>query len=386
MHLLRTISCLLHFALTIIQAKAYARARGRPRTLDESDRGQFTHNQFVDDCNSFPFSNAIHPLLLAGFVFLNVLVMLLMVNYVPSYYHRLCRKVNSDVNSNIYLKLYWGCALVFFILSMALHLLEMGMYMLYTCLLFRKLGYLVILYLVTCISTKLLVTVVELIVCAFVCKRNPITVHIPFHWCTTNVLFCCCCCCCCSSTRKSKVVQTLALWGIMAFVQHITASLIPVGSAIISQTAEILSILALFASTVFCIIMFVVHLLHQGRVAGCQQTAAFCMRVFAIVLFIGLAVVLVTLHLMFLAAGVEFSLHDLLGSLIPSVILSAVGWYVQTRLPKKKPAEQHQAKGAETMVVQGAGVLETVVVHRNAPDWNSSESDGEQTPLFRNTN
>ena len=328
----------------------------------------------LDDENN---SKDIHGLLLAGFVFLNVLVMLLVVTFIPRYYHMLCRKVNSDINSNIYLSFYWGCALVFFILSMALYLLDVVWYVVMCYLLEMCSTELAIRHLVTCISTRFVVTVVELIVCAFVCKRNPITVHIPFQKCTTNVLFCCCCCCCCSTHLKSKVVQTLALWGIMVFVQHITASLIPVCFAIISRPAEVLSVLALIASTVFCIIMFVVHLLHQGRVAGCQQTAAFCMRVLAIVLFLGLAVVLVTLYLLLLAAGVEFSFGGLLGSLVPSVILSAVGWYVKKRLLKKKSADQHQAKGA--------GVLETVVVHRNAPDWNS-ESDGEQTPLFRNTN
>ena len=184
---------------------------------------QYTYT--LDDYNTFSFSKAIHRLLLAGFVFLNVLVMLLMVTFIPSYYHMLCTKVNSDVNSNIYLSFYWGCALVFFILSMALFLLDLMVYVWLCsdseiCSTELAIG-----YLVTCISTRFVVTVVELIVCAIVCKRNTITVPIPFQKCTTNVLFCCCCCCCCTSTLKSKAGQTLALWGIVVFVQHITASL-----------------------------------------------------------------------------------------------------------------------------------------------------------------
>ena len=351
---------------------------------------QYTYT--LDDYNTFSFSKAIHRLLLAGFVFLNVLVMLLMVTFIPSYYHMLCTKVNSDVNSNIYLSFYWGCALLFFILSMALFLLDLMVYVA-LCYLFEMCSTeLAIGYLVTCISTRFVVTVVELIVCAIVCKRNTITVPIPFQKCTTNVLFCCCCCCCCTSTLKSKAGQTLALWGIVVFVQHITASLFPVCFAIISRPAEILSVLALIASTVFCIIMFVVHLLHQGRVAGCQQTAAFCMRVFAIVLFLGLAVMLLTLYLMFLAAGVEFSFGSFLGSLIPSVILSAAGWYVKTKFLNTKSIEDPisieltqpiapnpTTKPDQHGTTRGDSILETVVIHRNVPEL---ESDEKRTPLL----
>ena len=163
--------------------------------------------------------NRISHLLLAGFVFLNVLVMLLMVRFVPGYYHKFVSRVNGDVNTrHTSLSFYWGCALVFFFLAMALH--SMDLWMFYAlCIeltvsdspLFNDFT----VSLITCFSTTFVVMVVELIVCVFVCKRNTITVDIPFQRCTTNVLFCCCCCCCCSSNLKSKVVQTLALWGIM---------------------------------------------------------------------------------------------------------------------------------------------------------------------------
>ena len=342
---------------------------------------------------------------MAGFVFLNVLVMLLMVRFIPGYCQTFVRKVhNSDVNSNtrhVYLSLASTgdrCALVLFFLAMVLCLFDLWLSILY---LFN--GNFITLVICTCISTKLVVTVVEVIVCAIVCKRNPITVHIPFQWCITNVLFCCCCCCCCSTHLKSKVVQTLALWGNMVFVQHITASLIPVCHAIILQPAELLSILALFASTVFCSIMFVAHLLLLGhekkgkdKETGYQERTAVCVQMVAIALFIGLAIVMISVYLLFLADGFEFSgLGGFVGSLIPSVILSAAGWYVKTRFldtkstPDPNQLTQPTALNPTTEPDQhGAtddGVLETAVVHRNAPD-RYLESDGERTPLVRNTN
>ena len=68
-------------------------------------------------------------LFLAGFVFLNVLVILLMVRFVPGYYHRFVSRVNGDVNArHASLSFYWGCALVFFFLAMGLHLLDLGLY------------------------------------------------------------------------------------------------------------------------------------------------------------------------------------------------------------------------------------------------------------------
>ena len=346
--------------------------------MDESDRGKVIQVESTSHYYYDPHSKVIDRLLVAGFVFLNVLVMLVMVRFIPSYYHKFVRRVNSEVNSNtrhVYLSFYWGCALVPFFMAMVLCLFDLTVYIVFLTVRGPNK-----LYLWTCISIKFVVTVVELIVCAIVCKRNPITVHIPFQWCITNVLFCCCSYCCCSSTRKSKVVQTLALWGIMAFVQHITASLIPIGFAIISQPKETLSIIALIASTVFCTIIMVAHLLHLGKVSGHKKRVAFCTQIFAVALFIGLAVVLIATYILLLDSGYELGLGGFLGSLVPSVILSAVGWYVQARLLKNKSGDQHLAKGA--------GVLETAVpvIHQNAPDWNSSESDREQTPLFQNTN
>ena len=219
----------------------------------------------------------------------------------------------------------------------------------------------------------------------FVCKRNPITVDIPFQKCTTNVLFCCCFCCCCSSNLKSKVVQTLALWGIMVVVQHITASLIPLCFTIVLQPAEILSVLALAASTLFCTIIFVSHLLHLRQVAGHLQKIAFCIQMFAIVSFIGLAIVSLAVYLQFLRDGVEVNgLGGFLGSLVPSIILSAVGWYVKTKFLDTKTSAADPQPTASNLTTE-PDRLETVVVHRNAPVWNS-DSDGEQTPLLRHTN
>ena len=319
-------------------------------------------------------------LLLAGFVFLNVLVILLMVRFVPGYYHRFVSRVNGDVNArHTSLSFYWGCALVLFFLAMALHLVDLGLYIyIYIALYHRDNA------VKTCFSIKFVAVVAELVVCVFVCKRNPITVDIPFQKCTTNVLFCCCFCCCCSSNLKSKVVQTLALWGIMVVVQHITASLIPLCFTIVLQPAEILSVLALAASTLFCIIIFVSHLLHLRQVAGHLQKIAFCIQMFAIVSFIGLAIVSLVVYLQFLRDGVEVNgLGGFLGSLVPSIILSAVGWYVKTKFLDTKTSADPQP--AASNLTTEPDRLETVVVHRNAPVWNS-DSDGEQIPLLQHTN
>ena len=316
-------------------------------------------------------------LLLAGFIFLNVLVMLLMVRFVPGYYHKFVSRVNGDVNTrHASLIIYWGCALVLFFVAMALHLVDSVMYFVY--------GFFGDNALKTCFFTKFVAVVTELVVCVFVCKRNTITVDIPFQKCTTNVLFCCCFCCCCSRHLKSKVVQTLALWGIMVVVQHITASLIPLCFTIIVQPTEVLSVLALAASTLFCTIIFVTHLLHLRQVVGRLQRTAFYIQMFAIVCFIGLAIVSIVVYLKFLRDGVEFNgLGGFLGSLVPSIILSAVGWYVKTKFLDTKTSADPQPTAPNLTTEPDR--LETVVVHRNAPVW-SSDSDEEQIPLLRHTN
>ena len=319
-----------------------------------------------------------------------------MVRFVPGYYHRFVSRVNGDGNTrHTSLSFYWGSTLVFFFLAMGLHALDLWGYFsiirLTSIPMDNSLKDAITESTIICISTKFVVMVVELIVCMFVCKRNTITVDIPFQQYTTNVLFCCCCCCCCSSNLKSKLVQTLALWGVMVVIQHITASLIPFCFTIISQPAEVLSILALMASTLFCTIMFVTHLLHLRQVVGCLQRTAFYIQMFAIVCFVGLAIVSLAVYLQFLLAGVEFNgLGGFLGSLVPSIILSAVGWYVKTKfLDTNTSADPQPTAPNLTAELDQRGttddVLETVVVHRNAPVQNS-DSDGEQTSLLGHTN
>ena len=345
--------------------------------MDESDRGAIIGDDY--EHLGLLGRNFTNNLLLAGFVFLNVLVMLLMVRFVPGYYHRFVSRVNGDGNTrHASLSFYWGCALVLFFLAMTLHLVDLGVYIY---------GSIWDSTVKTCISTKFVAVVAELVVCVFVCKRNTIIVDIPFQKCTTNVLFCCFFCYCCPRNLKSKVVQTLALWGIMVVVQHITASLIPLCFTIILQPAEVLSVLALIVSTLFCTIIFVAHLLHLRQVVGHLQKTAFCIQMLAIVCFIGLAIVSIVVYLQFLRDGVEFNgLGGFLGSLAPSIILSAVGWYVKTKfLDAKTSADPNLTQPTAPNLTTEPDRLETVVVHRNAPVWNS-DSDGEQIPLLRHTN
>ena len=116
--------------------------------------------------------------------------------------------------------------------------------------------------------------------------------------------------------------------------------------------------------------MLIAHFLHRRvhQVAGCLQRTAFYMQFFAIISFICLTIVLIVVYLQYLRDGVEFSgLGSFLGSLVPSIILAAAGWYIKKKFLNTKTS-------ADPNLTQ-PGTTSTEIVF-----WNS-DADGERRLL-----
>ena len=82
-----------------------------------------------------------------------------------------------------------------------------------------------------------------------VCTHKDSNFPVPYK--LVNIL---CCCCCCPPRFQSKLVQTVALWQILVFIQNLTCSLFPVTISLLANpllaASALLFLLSLFISSI----------------------------------------------------------------------------------------------------------------------------------------
>ncbi len=115
-------------------------------------------------------------LILAIFVLLNISVMLVMVRVTPGIYSKLIDKVSGDSRlKRLYRTVYWGGTTVLLSLSTVLFLADALNYTIYN-------RYYVIPFprtWGTVIITKVVIYVVEMVTCVFICNKNKNWIDFP---------------------------------------------------------------------------------------------------------------------------------------------------------------------------------------------------------------
>ncbi len=254
---------------------------------------------------------SLDHLILAIFVLLNISVMLVVLRVTPGLYSKLVNRLAEETRLNeFYRMFYWGGATVLLFVVIVLILADVAM----LCLIRvygitdnkgeTKRGVVVIL--------KVVITAIEIGICTLTCNRNKKGIDLPFS-CFTNVYCCCCFCCkCCSRNVKCQAVQTLALWAIVSFVQHLAMSVVPIFFIVIVYPGEGFSILAMCLSALFCIVMLVSHVLYMGhayraRANRRNSVATFVVQMFLIVSLLGVVIGIVLLYITLLGYGASFN-------------------------------------------------------------------------------
>ena len=135
---------------------------------------------------------------------------------------------------------------------------------------------------------------------------------------------------------KFKPYQILALFNILVFFQTIGAALIPIFVFLLLYTFWVLSVLIFMASGTFCLIVFVATLLHFDAASSRYKTRLFLQACITLVLLVLLGVI-VALYLFMLSHGLHTGgLQGFLLSLLPSSLLTGVGWCIQSKVLYKK--------------------------------------------------
>ena len=354
---------LLHIPTFIfMQLKVFARVQGKPQTWDEKDKifvsqayGYWKNGSEHETLSRLPDGE---PLMLVSFTLLCILSGLVLMWLTMAYYSKIwsgtseresSTKENADKKRKYYVhfSLYQATALVF----SCFNICNFGAFVIACLFKYPDLDArdnMVVKAFKLKMVTLLLLYVLHMIVAISVVrvprKRLCCFVDLPEGWKD--------CICRCiakyftSNTTelktsipallKFKPYQILALFNILVFFQTIGAAFIPIVVFLLLYTFRVLSVLVFMASGTFCLIVFVATLLHFDAASSRYKTRLFLQACITLVLLVLLGVI-VALYLFMLSHGLHTGgLQGFLLSLLPSSLLTGVGWCVRSKVLYKK--------------------------------------------------
>ena len=133
-----------------------------------------------------------------------------------------------------------------------------------------------------------------------------------------------------------KVLQTFAVWSLMVFLQLVAGSVIPYLVLAIVNPVPSVTFLALGASTLFCLIIFVASLIHIGvqlKKSSCYDKIVAIVQGLVFIVFLGLVAITVIIYQGVIQSGTSTGfVSGIALSLIPSGIIAVLGVAVKFKL------------------------------------------------------
>lgn len=133
-----------------------------------------------------------------------------------------------------------------------------------------------------------------------------------------------------------KVLQTFAIWFLMVFLQLIAGSVIPYLVLAIVNPVPSVTFLALGASTLFCLIIFIASLIHVGvhlKKTSCYDKIVAVVQGLVFIVFLGLVAITVIIYQGVIQSGTSTGfVSGIALSLIPSGIIAVLGVAVKFKL------------------------------------------------------
>jgi len=326
-----------------MQLKAYARFQGKPTTWDKKDMVfvslGYAYDEDLTEHVVLARSQTGERLMLAAFVCFNVLIGLILMWLTTAYYETFWKKLGGQEddanNKTVQKSLYQATVLVF----CCANIFNFGVFV--TACLFKHPNFDTADEVVTTAFTLKMVMIPllifsHLLVIVFVVFGVPKTCHRRLERSgSTESLE--------SQSQSpaqtqiiSKVLQVLALFNILIFIQTIATAFIPLFVYLLLYTYRVLSALIFMASGAFCLIVFVANLLHRSAAKNCRYILVLFLQAFILLAFLAFICVLVMFYLLLLSHGLHTGgLQGFLLSLLPSAIISAAGWYVKAKVLNK---------------------------------------------------
>ena len=176
-----------------------------------------------------------------------------------------------------------------------------------------------------------------------------------------------------------KVLQTFSIWFLMVFLQLVAGSLIPYLVLAIVNPVPSVTFLALGASTLFCLIVFVASILHAGsqdkRWSVFEKVIAI-LRGLVFIVFLGLVAITVIIYQGVIQSGTNTGVvSGIILSLVPSGIIAVLGLAVKTKLLRDEDDEEEEGKN-ESFFKQTATKIRDKI-SKEGKTRNDKESNGD---------
>ena len=343
------IPSLVVLPLPHLQLKAYARAHGKPATWNKEDVGyvarRYTYWE-IDGLDEYNSPHYIRIALLGTYILLNITVVLIMMGFIPHYYNRLTEVLaggNHHASS-----VYWASVIVAVVVNFCYILSYYGTFdsshiIISPDYILQYTPNTVPAY-KDCMAsyyTKAVIMPISCLIELFVAICTPKNPNFPFHW---RLTYCHVSRDCCSTSACSKVIQTLALWNILMFVQLLSMAAIPVCLLLVYAPLRTIPSLAVLATILLSLILVVASFIRPcmpSRAHGHRSWKQQCIRLLVLLSVVMLINVAIIIYVVFQKAAAREGASGVTLSLLPPVVLSAIGWYIKRKFFKGKTTDRY---------------------------------------------
>ena len=312
-----------------------------------------------ENFNHHRYHHLLRVCLLTAFIFLNITVTLFLLRFVPQYYSHLVKTVTESSSNAV--NIVWALILftigwnitvyTIYIISYSTVLYSIGSNcyqidpMTSSCppnfptTLYRDnlLAYI----------TKVVTLVITLVVYLLLAACTPKVSRYPIP---SSIRKLCCCwyylCSCCIS-KHPKVVQTIVLWNILLFIHFTAMTIIPIGVFLLLAPARTILVIATSIIILLTIPIVIVHILEFVASQKRNQSSRFCMyQCIQLAAVIALLALAVNVLLIYVWLKVDFrGVYGIIWSLLPSFILSLVGWYMKWKFSRQQELKEVSRSG-----------------------------------------
>ena len=296
-----------------------------------------------DSCGGFDTIRAIHISLLVAYISLNVLIPIILMKVSATYYFKISR--------NILMKKQTPASITFWAAVVVLSVTN-TLYLIVSILLYVERNFAVgphakdyskyhgpgaNLYsdCMAAFAARIVIIpfvyTLELLIAVYIPKDTGLPIPSAVH----NIFFCCRCF---SSSMRSKIIQTLAIWQIMIFIQGLTMNVIPIGIFLLIDPLWSMSVLGTFACILLVAVVIVAYLMHQCRAKRsqrhrCKRYTTTCIKITGSILSSLICIPLLVVYMMVIT--VSGGAIGFLGSFLPPVTLSVIGWCLKKKLSER---------------------------------------------------
>ena len=300
-------------------------------------------------------------LLLSSFVFLNVLTPIVIALLVPVYYPKVRTKAS---NGDFVGCLYWATAFIAFVLNVNYIQMTFRFHIINnepaitTCVVHLSRFPCTIPSNSSVYTDEILtllvkvITIVELFIAVYV-VRHFITARRQYGH-IYNVrrirydhrYYCC-------KLHLLQSVHVFGLWNIFISIQLATMTVLPLGVLLLTHPQVTILLLIFFILVLVSLILIISYLLYWCQVPRRRYSPKRCVKslvhLILIITILGLIILLVALYEIMLMVQAQVGIKGIVLSLLPSLPLSAVGWYLNWKKSQKKDVAAEETEETDSV-------------------------------------